>query len=440
MSIPNVPHDEKAEREVLGCALLDNGAANLLIGELSPEDFWLSKNRIIYNAIGAVLMNGLSVNLVSVRDELIKSGDLKIIGGFNYLDELIHPIASPEIIQSSLDIVKDRSVSRKIITVSDKMKQDAESVSKTSTEILLEAEETLFSVSRESGERGFVKIGKAYWDTIKELEILHHSDEALAGLPYPINYLNHLTKGMKKQQLIIIGGDTSHGKSAFAQNISLHVARKGYKVAYFSFEMSAIDLTYRWICQIAQVDSIYDDKHTKYSDDDWQKIIKINMEKYGIVIYDDPGINTAKIINKSKRLKKTNGIDLFVFDYLQQIEPTGKFGTRAEAVGHITRELKKLAKMLDLPVIAISQLKRKTTATQPDLHDLRESGSIEQDADVVLFTYLPEKIDDNDSSEQQNAEIILAKQRQGSRNKTIYVGYYGPRYEWRDIDKGKKID
>ena len=421
MKIP--PNDMAAEQAVLGSILLDKVAMIEASDRITHEYFYRPEHQVIYEAIETLFNKNIPIDLVTVAEELTVTKMFDKVGGYDYLTSLTDAVPTTKNIIQYVDIVVEKYNLRQIIETGNSMISLGYDDSKKSDDILNLAEQNIFDLTIKKDSVGVEEINKILSDTIIELEELSKNKTGVTGVPTGFIDLDSRTGGFQKSNLIVLAARPGMGKSALAINIATHVASKENKtVLVFNLEMSKAELAKRIIASESMINN---DKLNKgmMNAADWQKIAVTsgNLSEAKLFIDDTPGINMMEIRSRARKLKmERDDLSLVVIDYLQLIQPLGRRnGTREQEISEISRSLKILAKELNVPIIAISQLSRnverarESTHKRPQLSDLRESGAIEQDADMVLFIFR-ESYYDKDSEMGNQAQIIIAKHRGGS--------------------------
>ena len=412
------PHDEEAEQAVIGSMLTDKDAVVAAIEVLKPEDFYTDYNKTIYEAIMNIYAKAEPIDIITVKDELTSLEKLEAVGGLEYLASLPEKVPTTANVEKYVKIVEEKSLLRNLIKTANNLIELGYSQNEDVENIMDSAEKQIFDIMQRKSQKGYTSIKDILVDSFAELQEVYNNKKHITGVPSGFADLDDLTAGFHKSELILIAARPAMGKTAFALNIATNAATKyNVPVVVFSLEMSQIQCANRILCSQAMVDS---SKYAKgeVSDQDWEKLVIASGElsdSAGIFIDDTAGINVAELRAKCRKLKLEKNIGLVVIDYLQLIQGSGKSPSREQEIAEISRSLKLLAKEINVPVIALSQLSRAPEARtdhRPMLQDLRESGSIEQDADVVMFIYRDDYY--NPQSEQTNiAEIITAKNRSG---------------------------
>lgn len=413
------------EEAVLGALMLDKDALTVVIDILRPESYYSDAHRAIYKAMLRLFERSQPVDLLTVTEELKKSGDLEKVGGAYYLVELTNRVASSANIEYHARIVAQKHIQRELIRVSTEVIKDAYEDTTDVFDLLDKAEQGLFSITEQNLSRGYESMSAIISRAIKQLEELSGKEEGLTGVPSGFTDLDRLTSGWQSSDLIIVAARPGMGKTSFTLALAKNAAMDFNKpVAFFSLEMSNLQLVQRMISMEAEI-SGSKLRNGNLKDYEWQQLHSAieKMSEVPIFIDDTPGINVFELRAKCRRLKMQHDIQMVIIDYLQ-LMTGGKDnkGNREQEISQISRALKGLAKELNIPVIALSQLSRAVEtrggAKRPQLSDLRESGAIEQDADIVSFIYRPEYYqileDEEGNSLQGIGEIIIAKHRNGA--------------------------
>lgn len=417
-----LPANVEAERSILGAILLDNLAYNQAAEHLKPEDFLLDSHRRIYARMVDLSEASHSIDLITLSEELARNGELETIGGAAYVSGLLDGVPDRPSIENYIKIVRDKALLRALIHTATAAIARASEQSDAAEEILNDTEAQIFQLSEKRIGRGFMGVQEIIRESFGSVDAFLQRGSRITGLETHYVDLDEKTSGLQKSDLIIIAARPSMGKTSFAMNIAENVAiEDGKVVAVFSLEMSKEALLQRMLCSVARVDA-HKFRTGSLWQDDMRKITQA-LEKLGqapIFIDDTPGITLSEMRAKARRLLQSKGsLDLIVVDYLQLMSGGGKrYENRTQEVSSISRGLKGLAKELSVPVVALSQLSRApesrgTGDHRPQLADLRESGSIEQDADVVAFIFREEMYKPDDPELDGVAELIIRKQRNG---------------------------
>jgi replicative DNA helicase len=411
------PHNMEAEQAVLGAILLDNDAIVAAMEHIGPEDFYRAAHQRIFEAMVELFDEAEPVDLVTLSTRLKDRGLLEEVGGIGYLTELANGVPTAANVAYYAEIIEEKSMLRRLIRTATQIVSSGYAGADDVHELISDAERRILEISGRRGE-GFVPIRDVLMDVFERVEFLYNHKGGITGIPSGFPDLDRLTSGFQRSDLIIVAARPSVGKTAFALNVAQNVGvRAKETVAIFSLEMSAAQLVQRMICAEANVDASRM-RSGHLEGDDWEKLTMAigTLSEAAIYIDDSPAITTADIRAKCRRLKQERGLGLIVIDYLQLIHGRGRSGdNRQQEVSEISRSLKQIARELEVPVIALSQLSRSVEQRQdkrPLMSDLRESGSIEQDADIVAFLYRDDYY--NQESEKKNIiEVIIAKQRNG---------------------------
>ena len=413
------PNDIEAEQAILGCMLTDKDAVISALEILKEEDFYREDNKAIYSAITNLYNRAEPIDIITVKAELSSIGKLESVGGLEYLAELPDKVPTTANVDRYIKIVEEKSILRNLIKTSNELITLGYDDTQEVDTIIDVAEKKIFNLMQNRNQKGYTPIKDVLVETFAQLEQLYNQKQAVTGVPTGFLDLDHRTSGLHKSDLVLIAARPAMGKSAFAINIAANAAlRAKTPVIIFSLEMSKEQVVSRILSSEAMVDS-NKIRTGKIEEDDWGKLAGSlgSLSEAEIYIDDTPGISITEIRAKCRKLKLEKDIGLVVIDYLQLIQGTGKRNSsREQEISEISRSLKILAKELDVPVIALSQLSRAAEARpdhRPMLSDLRESGAIEQDADIVMFLYRDDYY--NQDSEKKNiAEVIIAKHRAGA--------------------------
>lgn len=412
------PHDEEAEQAVIGSMMTDKDAVISAIEVLKPEDFYRDDNKTIFSAIMNLYAKAEPIDIITLKDELTSLGKLEPIGGLEYLVSLPEKVPTTANVEKYIKIVEEKSILRSLIKTANELIEMGYSQNEEVEVIMDSAEKRIFDLMQKKAQRGYSSIRDILVDSFTELEQLYNQKQHITGVASGFIDLDNKTAGFHNSDLVLIAARPAMGKTAFALNIATYAAvNANTPVVIFSLEMSKEQCANRILCSQAMVDS---EKVSKgdISDEEWSKLAVASgelSESAGIFIDDSAGINIAEIRAKCRKLKLEKDIGLIVIDYLQLIQGSGNSKSREQEIAEISRSLKILAKEINVPVIALSQLSRAPEARpdhRPMLQDLRESGSIEQDADIVMFLYRDDYY--NPETEAKNiAEVIIAKHRAG---------------------------
>ncbi len=420
-TISSLPANVEAERSILGAILLDNFAYNQAAEHLRIEDFSLDSHRRIYSRMVDLAESSRPIDMITLIEELDRHKDLQAIGDVPYVSSLLEGVPDRPSIEHYVKIVRDKALLRGLISAANTAIARASDQSDPAEDVLSDAEAAIFQLSEKRIGRGFMGIQEIVRESFGTVDALLQRGQRITGLATHYTDLDEMTSGLQRSDLAIIAARPSMGKTAFAMNIAENAAILDQQVVgVFSLEMSREALLLRLLCSQARVDA-HKMRTGSLWQDDTKKLVRA-MEQLAhapIYIDDTPGISLSEMRAKSRRLKQSAGkLDLIIVDYLQLMSGGAKrFENRTQEVSAISRGLKALAKELSVPVIALSQLSRAPESRggdhRPQLSDLRESGSIEQDADLVMFIFREEVYKQDDPDVQGKAEIIIAKQRNG---------------------------
>ncbi len=437
-----LPQNTEAERSILGAILLDNNALNATLEKLKPEDFFHDHHRRIYQQMIALGEMQQAIDLVTLTDQLHRSGELESSGGPAYIAQLMDGVPHVTNVEHYARIVKEKSLLRGLIHATHAIQQQALEAEEDADAILDRAESQIFQLAEDRVRSGLVGLHDVVTGSRERISHIYEGGHRITGLSTGYDLLDNLTSGLQASELIILAARPSMGKTAFALNIAENVAVRGKKpVAIFSLEMSKESLLLRLLSADAKIDSHkFRTGHLNKEDKGriWPSLTHLSESPLWI---DDAGSATVVEMGaKLRRLKRDKGLSLAIVDYLQLVSARGRFGNRNEEVSSITRGLKGLAKELKVPVLVLSQLTRapEREDREPRLADLRESGAIEQDADVVMFIHRPnfyKKKEDVTAEERGETDLIIAKQRNGPTDniRFIFQGSF-TRFEQRAPD------
>ncbi|GAB4417118.1 MAG: replicative DNA helicase [Bacteroidia bacterium] len=441
------------EEAVLGALLLEKDALHRILDILKPDMFYKDANRYIYEAVLSLFQNSEPVDILTVKNTLRQQGTLDRSGGAFYLTELTARVASAANIEYHARVVAEKYILRQLIKISDAVVQEAYDETTDVFDLLDKAEQSLFEVSETNLRRNYMGMSELVIKTLERLEEMRGKDSSIVGIPSGLGELDKMTAGWQRSDLVIVAARPAMGKTAFTLTLARNAAlRFGEPVAFFSLEMAAVQLVQRLLCAEAELDA-QKVRTGQLEEYEWKQLITRigSLSKSPIFIDDTPALSIWDLRAKCRRLKAEKGISMVIVDYLQLMSgQAGKNGNREQEIAGISRSLKELAKELDVVVIALSQLSRAVESRggdrRPVLSDLRESGSIEQDADMVMFLYRPEyygfETDDEGNSTLGLAEIIIAKQRNGPTGtaKVQFIGKYGKFTDWSSNSLGMPPD
>ncbi|MEW6331901.1 MAG: replicative DNA helicase [Pseudomonadota bacterium] len=414
------PQSVEAEQSVLGGLLLDNQSWDRIADILTADDFYRREHRLIFNAIAALCEESSPADVVTVSEWLERTGELEHAGGLAYLGSLANNTPSAANIVAYAAIVRENSVMRELVRAAGEISGAAYAPEgRSANELLDYAEKRIMDISEKGHRRGeFQPLNSLLSKAVDRIDTLFRSKSSITGVATGYTDLDDMTSGLQPSDLVIIAGRPSMGKTSLAMNIAENAA-VGHKipVAVFSMEMPGTQLALRMMASLGRINA-HRVRTGKLDDDDWPRLTSAVslLNEAPIFIDDSPGLTPMELRARARRLKRENGLGMIVIDYLQLMQSTERNEeNRATEISNITRALKGLAKELDVPVIAMSQLNRSVeqrTDKKPVMSDLRESGAIEQDADVILFIYRDE-VYNKDSPVKGTADIIIAKQRNG---------------------------
>ena len=437
-----LPHNIEAERSILGAILLDNNSLNTAIEKLKPEDFFHDHHRRIYQQMIALGEASQAIDLVTLTEQLQRAGELESAGGAAYVAQLMDGMPRVTNIEHYARIVKEKALLRGLIHATNLIQQQALEAEEDADTILDRAESSIFQLAEDRVHSGLVGLHDIVIGSTERISRLYQGGFRITGLSTGYDLLDNLTSGLQPSELIILAARPSMGKTAFALNLAENVAvRAGVPVAIFSLEMSKESLLLRLMSADARIDS-HNFRTGRLNAEDRSKIPhSLSRLREAPLWIDDAA--TATVVEmgaKLRRLKRDKGLSLVIVDYLQLISARGRFGNRNEEISSITRGLKALAKELKVPVLVLSQLTRapEREDREPRLADLRESGAIEQDADVVMFIHRPnfyKKSSEVSMEQRGETDLIIAKQRNGPTDTVRFV-FLGPftRFEQRAPD------
>ena len=436
------PNDIEAEQAVLGSMLTDKDAVIAGIEVLKPDDFYREDNKTIYTAILSLYNRAEPIDIITLKSELTSMGKFDSIGGLEYLAELPEKVPTTANVDKYIKIVEEKAILRNLIKTANEIITLGYDPTEEVEHIMDGAEKKIFDIMQSKNQKGYTPIKDILIETFAQIEQLYNQKQHITGVPTGFADLDYKTAGFHGSDLVLVAARPAMGKSAFALNIATNAAvRAKVPVAIFSLEMSKEQMVNRILCSEAMVDS-NKVRTGKLDEQDWAKLASAlgPLSEADIFIDDTPGISVMEIRAKCRKLKLEKGLGMVVIDYLQLITASNskRGGSREQEIAEISRSLKILAKELDIPVIALSQLSRAPEQRpdhRPMLSDLRESGSIEQDADKVIFLYRDDYY--NEDSEKKNiAEVKMAKHRAGSTG-TIELLWLGNYTKFVNIDKNR---
>jgi replicative DNA helicase len=415
-----LPHNLEAERSVLGAILLRNDTFNQAAEVIDADDFFREAHRRIFNAMVALNEQADAIDLITLKEALVRTGELEAVGGPAYIARLVDGVPRATNVEYYARIIKEKSTLRALISNAHQILEEAYEGEQDADEVLDQAEKRIFEVADKRIRSGFVPLSALVQGSFDTLTKLQQHRGLVTGVPTGFTDLDEMTSGLQPGDLVIIAARPSMGKTSFILNIAQYAALKAERemtIGFFSLEMSAQQLFMRLLTGEAKIDA-HRLRSGYLSTDDYSKLVRAIgvLEQAKIYIDDTASIGVLEMRAKARRLKSEHGLDLLIIDYLQLMQGRGRFDNRQQELASISRSLKGLAKELGVPIVALSQLSRAAETRsdhRPQLSDLRESGALEQDADVVMMIFRP-GVYEKDNLELQNAaEIIVAKQRNG---------------------------
>lgn len=413
------PYSPEAEKTVLGGIIVNNKNLNVVLSIISPEDFYREANRRILEKIIALVDKELPVDLLSLSEELQRAGYLEEVGGASYLSSLMDGIPRSLNIEYHTQIIKEKSILRRLILSSAKIISSSYEQKEDADQLLNEAQAAIIEVAEQRIRPGFIPIGMLTEPTLEMIRALHDRKETVIGVPTGFRDLDGLTSGFHNSEFIVVAGRPSMGKTALGLNIAHYVGVKtDYSVGFFSLEMAKEQIVIRLLCAEAQLD-IKKVRTGFIGEREFEKL-KLSAEvlsRAKIFLDESSALTVMEMKAKARRLKMEKNLDLLFVDYIQLMRSGSRFENRTQEMSYISRSLKELSKEIQIPVVGISQLSRAPERGRrepiPQLSDLRESGAIEQDADVVIFIYRPELYRPQDETLRGIADVNIAKQRNG---------------------------
>ncbi|MGB4439409.1 MAG: replicative DNA helicase [Sedimentibacter sp.] len=412
------PHNSEAEQTVLASALLDHIAVEKIVNLLNNDDFYYEANKEIYDSIKQVHMQNIPVDVLTVSEELKKRGKIDYIGGFEYLARLTENIITSKNVEAYCNIIREKSTLRKLISASNEIIEKGFKESDDVQKVIELAESRIFAISQNRSINSFAEIKDVLMEVFNQLEERAMNKGSLTGITTGYDDLDRMTSGLQRSDLILLAARPSMGKTALALNIAMNAVKTGASVALFSLEMSKEQYVQRIISMESMVESTKL-RTGNLDDDDWSRLISVmsTISDYKVFIDDTASVTLFEVMSKCRRLKIEKGLDMIIIDYLQLMTDGGKGGdNRQQEISNISRGLKAMARELNCPVVALSQLSRAPELRndhRPVMSDLRESGAIEQDADVVMMLYRDEYYNKEESEKKGITDVIITKQRNG---------------------------
>ncbi len=434
-----LPNNLEAEQAVLCSAMTDTEAAINIVAKLKSEDFYSNAHKTIFDAVMELYQKDKPIDIISLADVLETKNMLSSVGGMKYLTTLSNAIPSTAYYMNWVDIVRKNSVLRQLISSAGRIIEKA--YSSDEDDALGFAEKEIFEIAEKGQNSSLEMLANSLTDVMENFNEIHKSGGVVRGIPTGFYQLDRITNGLQKSDLIILAARPSVGKTSLAMNIVTNAAIEvNAKCAVFSLEMSKQQLAQRMLCSVANVD-MTKALHGELNENDWSKLWKAHNKLSNCKIFvDDSSLNRpSQILSKCRKLKREKGIDLIMIDYLQLMTGDGKSDNRQTEVSEISRKMKILAKEINVPVILLSQMSRsveKMGNRKPVLSDLRESGAIEQDADMVMFIHRPEEIQKEGAERPRDyqVQLIIEKHRNGELG-TIPLGWVGSRVSFVNLDK-----
>lgn len=437
-SIRIPPQNLEAEQSILGGLMLSQDAFDLIADKIDATDFYSPAHQKIYTSIRDLHTKGKPVDLVTVTDQLQTRNEFDSVGGYVYLAQLLEKTISSANITTYAQIIKEKALLRKLISTSARIIDRAYEGDQDVQTIVDIAEGEILKVSETNLHEGLVDSMQIVKDSIKKIETLYQQKEEITGIPTGFTLLDKMTSGFHPGQLIVIAARPSMGKSAFSINLAAHAALRAKKsVAFFSLEMSKEDVMVRLLSSEARV-HMGSLRNGRLQDADWPRLISAagNISESKLYVDDSAGISPHEVRARARRLRSKGELDMIIVDYLQFMQLKQQRESRAVEVSEISRQLKSIAKELQIPVIALAQLNRSVegrTDRRPMLSDLRESGSIEQDADIIMMLFREEYYDKEDPEKKGKSLVIVGKQRNGETG-DVPLHFEGQFQRFRDAE------
>ncbi len=433
----SLPYNNEAERSVLGSILLDDQVLSSVTDFLLPHDFYNAAHKIIYEMILEVAQKFNRVDLVTLQDELEKKNKLELIGGSGYLLSLQEDIPSIGMIEAHGRIIKDKSILRELISSAASIITNCYAQNEQEIEAVLdEAEKTIFNISNKRASQNFVQLNIWLKKTFQHLNDVKTHRKGITGIPAGYIKLDQMSSGFQNSDFIVLAARPSMGKTALALNIATRAAKENFTIGIFSLEMSAEQLTLRLLSTESEI-GFHNIRNVTLTSDEWIEVTNTasKLANMKIFIEDTPMLTVMDLRAKARKLKMEHNLNFLIIDYLQLLSPGRRHENRNQEVSDISRALKALAKELNIPILALSQLSRAVDSRmdkRPMLSDLRESGAIEQDADLIMFLYR-DVVYHPETENPALAELIIGKQRNGPTG-TVYLNYLRELMKFEDAE------
>lgn len=433
------PHDEEAEQAVLGAILIDKDAIISVSQLIASDNFYDTRHQQIYDAMNSLYEERKPIDLLTLTDILKKRKHYEKVGGSTYLSSLTNVVPTAANSEYYAGIIREKYVRRSLIQISGEISEGAFSEEKEANEILSSSEQQIFKISQEHVRQGFIHIKETLSESFDRLEELQKSGAGIRGIETGFTDLDNLLSGLQASNLIILAARPGQGKTAFAINIAQHVAINNKQpVGVFSLEMSKEELVDRLLVSQSDIDA-WKLKTGRLAEDDYDKLSVAmgQLAEAPIFIDDTPGLSIPEMRTKARRLQSEHNLKLLIVDYLQLANPGKKFENRVNEVSYVSQSLKNMARELKIPVLGLSQLSRAVEQRgggKPQLADLRESGAIEQDADVVMFLYSP----DEEFTSQRIVNVLIAKHRNGPVGEKELL-FRGDRIRFYNVEHSTKV-
>jgi replicative DNA helicase len=433
----NLPYSQQAERSVLSALLLNDEKLPNVAEVLQPDDFYQPSHKIIYQVLVDLAGQYKRIDLVTLQDELEKRKQLDSIGGIVYLVGLQEDIPSVGLLKQHAEIIKEKAILRQLISSATNIIQNCYAQDdKEIAAVLDDAEKTIFEIGNKRAKQSFVQLNIWLKKTFQHLSDIKSQTEGVTGIPTGYAKLDQMTSGFQNSDLIVVAARPSMGKTGLGLSIALSAANNGKSVGFFSLEMAAEQLTLRLLSMQSGIPH-HNIRNARITSDEWIELTNVaaHLANSKMFIDDTAMVNIMELRAKARKLKVEHGLDFIVIDYLQLLHASRRFENRSQEVSEISRSLKALAKELDVPILALSQLSRAVDSRmdkRPILSDLRESGAIEQDADVIMFIYR-DVVYNKDTEHPTLAELIVGKQRNGPTG-TCFLNFAGELIRFDDTE------